>query len=225
MYPPEAVPPPPVLPLVDWSDAAPAPVLLAGAPGLAQVARPVPRPATAELRAQAARLVATLEEFRSTHGFGRGIAAPQIGVSLRLLALDLGSGPFVLCDPVITRRSPETFTMWDDCMSFPQLLVRVRRHVSIDLEYSGLDGRRHLWPRLEQPHAELLQHEVDHLDGILALERADGPGAVVTREAFEQDREGHEARVDYVIAPTIGAAGTGPAQQGAPSVGGPGGHA
>ncbi|MGZ8781401.1 MAG: peptide deformylase, partial [Thermoanaerobaculia bacterium] len=86
-------------------------------------------------------LAATLEEFRRQHGFGRAISAPQIGIARRFIAVNLGKGTFFVVNPVITWRSEETFTMWDDCMSFPDLLVRVERNHSLSLEYLDEDGR------------------------------------------------------------------------------------
>lgn len=117
-------------------------------------------------------LCATLAEFRRTHGFGRAIAAPQIGIARRMIAVDLGAGPFVLLDPVIDWKSDETFELWDDCFSVPDKLVRVRRHRSICLEYRDERYRLRRWSRLPAELAELIQHEVDHLDGVLMTDRA-----------------------------------------------------
>eukprot|EP00966_Prymnesium_polylepis_P098789 2287739-Prymnesium_polylepis.1 len=60
-----------------------------------------------------------------------------------MIACDLGQHavhrpeeqPFTLCNPLVIGRSTETFSMWDDCMSFPHLMVRLRRHESISLRY------------------------------------------------------------------------------------------
>ena len=79
-------------------------------------------------------LHAALQEFRDTHGFGRAISAPQIGHAVRMIACNLGADashrpgeqPFTLCNPEITWRSEETFSLWDDCMSFPHLMVPLR---------------------------------------------------------------------------------------------------
>lgn len=165
----------------------------------------------AKLAAAGARLQATLQAFRASHGFGRGIAAPQIGVPRRLVALDLGatpypdggSGPLLLLDPELTWRSEDTFTLWDDCMSFPSLLVRVRRHASVSLAFRDAEGRARTWQRVEPALAELLQHELDHLDGILALDRAEpaaaGLDAVIGRAAFDDAPDRFRDQVDYEI--------------------------
>lgn len=146
-------------------------------------------------------LAATLEEFRRQHGFGRAISAPQIGIASRFIAVNLGTGTFFVVNPVITWRSDATFTMWDDCMSFPDLLVRVERARSLSLEYVDEQGRRKEWRELDQAAAELLQHEIDHLDGVLAVDR--GMDLVMRRE-YERNREYFDAQVDYTITPTIG---------------------
>jgi peptide deformylase len=76
----------------------------------------------------------TMREFRARHGWGRAIAAPQIGILKRIVFLDV-EGPWLIVNPVITDASREMLELWDDCMSFPDLLVRVRRHVSFKLTY------------------------------------------------------------------------------------------
>ena len=145
-------------------------------------------------------LAATLEAFRKQHGFGRAISAPQIGVARRFVAMNLGRGTFFIVNPVITVRSEETFTMWDDCMSFPDLLVRVRRNASLSLSYVDEHGKPHEWRDVEPAIAELLQHEIDHLDGVLAVDRAMDQ---VTRAEYDRARERYEAMVDYRIVPTL----------------------
>ena len=148
-------------------------------------------------------LAATLEAFRRQHGFGRAISAPQIGIARRFIAVNLGRGTFFVVNPAITWRSDETFTMWDDCMSFPDLLVRVERAKSLSLEYVDEQGRRKEWRELDQAAAELLQHEIDHLDGVLAVDRAIDDQSLVLRREYERNREYFDAKVDYRIVPTI----------------------
>ena len=148
-------------------------------------------------------LAATLDAFRRQHGFGRAISAPQIGIAQRFIAVNLGQRPFFVVNPVVTWRSPETFTMWDDCMSFPGLLVRLERARSMSLSYVDEHGKPHEWRELDQAAAELLQHELDHLDGVLAVDRALDAHSLVMRSVYERDRERFDAQVDYAIVPTI----------------------
>ena len=122
------------------------------------------------LRALVEDLRDTLYDFRARSGFGRGIAAPQLGVSLQAVYLDTGS-PLVLLNPVITRRSRATMTLWDDCFSFPDLKVKVKRNVRVAVRYRNLQGEE-ICLSADGSLAELLQHEIDHLNGILAVDRA-----------------------------------------------------
>ena len=174
----------------------PAKVLLVGDPRLRETAAPVSQ-AAPEVREHTARLHATLAAFRVEHGFGRAISATQIGVALRFIALNLGEGPFTMFNPAIVWRSRETFTLWDDCMSFPFLLVRVVRDASISVEFDDETGRRRRWERLDHATSELLQHEIDHLDGVLALDRAADREAIVSREVFESMPEYFARMVDF----------------------------
>jgi len=87
---------------------------------------------------------------------------------------------------------------WDDCMSFPFLLVKVRRHQSISIRYRDELGSVHEWTQMGRAQSELLQHEIDHLDGILAVDRAVDENSLVSRELFDTQRELFEAQVDYI---------------------------
>lgn len=112
----------------------------------------------------------TLIDFQERTGVGRAIAAPQIGVRKRLVYMHIDS-PVVFINPELDRKSEEMIELWDDCMCFPDILVRVRRHRSCRITYRDLDWVEHQ-NVLENDLSELLQHEVDHLDGILATQRA-----------------------------------------------------
>jgi peptide deformylase len=179
------------------------PILQLGDPRLRRPSPAVADLGAREFRAAADRLLAALEAFRRLHGFGRAIAAPQIGVEQRLIAANLGDGAFVLVNPEVTWHAGETFTLWDDCMSFPSLLVRVRRAASISLRFLDVHGTLHQWERLDRAPSELFQHEIDHLDGILAIDRAIDRQAVITRAAYDAQPDFFRAQVDYTIEPTI----------------------
>jgi peptide deformylase len=109
-------------------------------------------------------------EFRNKYGRGRAIAAPQIGLSRRVICINTGK-PEVLINPVIEDVSDEMMEVWDDCMSFPLLLVRLSRHKRITISFLDINMKEQIW-HLEDDMSELLQHEYDHLDGILAISRA-----------------------------------------------------
>lgn len=112
----------------------------------------------------------TMMDFRERYKVGRAIAAPQIGVMKRIVYMHIDS-PTVFLNPVLKNQSDEMIELWDDCMSFPDLLVRVRRHKSCTIEYRDLEWAQQSLD-LEDDLSELLQHECDHLDGVLATMRA-----------------------------------------------------
>lgn len=112
----------------------------------------------------------TLMDYRMVYGAGRAIAAPQIGIKKRLLYMHTNK-PYVFINPVLTFPYTETYIVLDDCMSFPGLMVKVERYKQADITYldeNFTSQKMHL----EGDYSELLQHEYDHLDGILATMRA-----------------------------------------------------
>lgn len=132
-------------------------------------------------------LADTLHEFQRTHGFGRGISAVQIGVAKRVVYIEIEGRSYSMLNPRIVAMSKPTFVMWDDCFSFPNLLVRLERYQAVTLVYEEADGQP---CRLEATGAfsELLQHELDHLDGILATDRALPGNSLITREEYERQQ-------------------------------------
>jgi peptide deformylase len=111
-----------------------------------------------------------MEDIRARYGFGRGIAAPQLGIMKRLFYLNLDH-PQVIINPQLVNPSDEMFELWDDCMSFPNLLVKVKRHESLTLKYKNEYWQDQTW-EVSGAVSELVQHEYDHLDGILCTMRA-----------------------------------------------------
>ncbi|MDZ7636693.1 MAG: peptide deformylase [Bryobacterales bacterium] len=145
-------------------------ILLLGNPLLLERCAPLTPADLHDIPALIEDLHDTLFHFRARHGVGRAIAAPQIGALKRVVYMNVGK-PLALLNSLLTWLSEETFPLWDDCMSFPDLLVRVNRHVRATLEYRDADWQERTM-ELEGDLSELLQHELDHLDGILAVSRA-----------------------------------------------------
>lgn len=146
-------------------------VLRMGHPVLRQVARPVEHFATPEL----ARLVGDMVDTMA-HENGAGLAAPQIGESLRVVIFGVTANPrypdaeevpfTVLVNPVITFLDEETEDGWEGCLSVPGLRGVVPRRTR--LRYAGFDERGERIERVADGfHARVVQHECDHLDGIL----------------------------------------------------------
>lgn len=136
----------------------------------------------------------TLASFRDATGFGRGIAAPQIGVLKRVIFVRMQPAGFcgALINPHIARASTRQIELWDDCFSFPDLMVRVRRAAEVRVEYLDERGAARVLES-DGDLSELLQHEIDHLDGILAVQRAISPTAFSTRAEWERSRSGTTA--------------------------------
>jgi peptide deformylase len=158
-------------------------IIQLGDPLLRAVSAPVPSPEEAAPVFEDLR--ATLHEFRRTHGFGRGISAVQIGEPKRLIYIELEGCAWRLRNPAFEFQSEEKFRLWDDCFSFPNLLVQVERSTTVLMSYEDESGavRRE---EASGPFSELLQHEMDHLDGILAIDRALDRNSLRTREEHER---------------------------------------
>jgi peptide deformylase len=120
-----------------------------------------------ELRTQAARMAALMHDAR-----GVGLAAPQIGQLMRLVIVQAGEDeePYALCNPRIVWRSEEEETATEGCLSIGEIVVEVSRPVAIKVEARGVDGEP-LAIDADGFEARVIQHEVDHLDGILILDR------------------------------------------------------
>ena len=157
-------------------------ILQLGNPVLWQRSAPVEEVTGAEVRAIIDDLGDTLAAFRGRSGFGRGIAAPQIGAARRIIYVRMRPEGFAgaLINPEIVWASPQQMELWDDCFSFPDLMVRVSRAARIRVDYWDEWGERQVL-KADGDLSELLQHEIDHLDGILALDRAISPHSMMTR--------------------------------------------
>lgn len=145
-------------------------LLKLGNPRLYEISEEVTLSELPQVRQWVMDLHDTLMDYRRTYGAGRAVAAPQIGIRKRLLYMFLNK-PYVFINPVLTFPDEETYELMDDCMSFPGLMVKVRRYRRCIIRYLDMEFQ----PRemaLEGDLAELLQHEYDHLDGILATMRA-----------------------------------------------------
>jgi peptide deformylase len=144
-----------------------------GNPVLLQKALPVADPAAPEIRALAADMQETLEDIGAS-----GLAAPQVFVGKRVVVyrviaarIPKGSGleprPWtVMVNPVITPKTEAKTPVWERCLSIPGLHGKVPRYLHIHVSYQDLDGRT-VSHDAHSSWAALLQHECDHLDGIV----------------------------------------------------------
>jgi peptide deformylase len=137
-------------------------------PALKQTALPVDPAADRQL----GRLVKQMAKLMYAAP-GIGLAATQLGVLKRVIAYDLGDDrqPVGFCNPVIVEASEATQTEEEGCLSLPGITVPIERALSVVCEGLDLAGRP---VRVEATDlfARLLQHEIDHLDGVLIIDRA-----------------------------------------------------
>lgn len=146
-------------------------ILLLGDERLYRVSPPVEQTELDQATSIIADLGDTMAAFREKFGFGRAIAAPQIGALKRIIYLNAGDRVIGFINPELEFPSDERFELWDDCMSFPGFEVRLKRYHEVQVRYRDSHWR----PReifFEGDLAELIQHEYDHLEGILAVQRA-----------------------------------------------------
>ena len=158
-----------------------------GNPILRQVCERVADPTARSIVELARDMAATLKDFQQRTGYGRGIAAPQVGMPLRVVVVDMPElgGVTTLVNPVIVWRSSETFDVWDACFSYFFLFFQVRRHCRIVVEYDDTLGGHHTID-CSGDLSELLQHEIEHLDGELAIDKVLDPRTFCTIQEYEK---------------------------------------
>ncbi len=166
-------------------------VSLLGDPILRTRCAPIKNPRSAAVRLVADGLQDTLRDLKARTGGGRGLAAPQIGAPIRLIYIEKDE-PWFLVNPEILDVGGSDFSVWDDCFSVPDLLCRVVRAYRITVRYQDLQGKIHEIT-VEKDVAELLQHEIDHLDGVLMIDRAIGLDPFCHREEWNK-HHGSERR-------------------------------
>ena len=145
------------------------PILIHPDPRLKKVSDPVGR-ITPEVETLAADMLATMYDAP-----GVGLAAPQVGVNLRLFVMDAtkdpegAKRPMVLLNPEIEWTSDEVNTYEEGCLSIPDQYAEVTRPKQVRLRWLGLDGQQHA-EEFDGLWATCAQHELDHLDGVLFID-------------------------------------------------------
>jgi peptide deformylase len=103
---------------------------------------------------------------------GVGLAAPQVGISKNIFVAQTSHGPHVFVNPKIIKKSREAETMEEGCLSLPDVWLKVKRAKAAELEYLDIEGKTGKI-KAEGLFARILQHEIDHLNGILIVDRVD----------------------------------------------------
>ncbi len=137
-----------------------------------------------------------VETMRAAHG--AGLAAPQVDIPLRIFAVEVGDNPRypykprlglrVLVNPVIRPVSTETYESYEGCLSIPNLRGLLPRRTEVEVAYRDIDGSARL-ERFGGLSAGTMQHELDHLDGILFPDRVGDPTTLCTWEMFHTYRQ------------------------------------
>lgn len=120
------------------------------------------------------------------HAGGVGLAAPQVNVGKRLFVYDVGEGPGALINPEIVREEGEQVGI-EGCLSIPRLHGEVKRALAVDVKGLDREGRP-VRLRATEYLARVFQHEIDHLDGVLFIDRADPATLHWITEEEEEER-------------------------------------
>lgn len=136
-----------------------------------------------KLRQLAADMIETMQDAN-----GVGLAAPQVGEGIRMVVVDFdpeNHDPRVLINPVITARSGKREEMDEGCLSFPGIRTRIKRSPKITCEAQNLDGEVVEY-RGEGLTARAIQHEIDHLNGTLFIDKAGPSDKMSLRDELEE---------------------------------------
>lgn len=132
-----------------------------------------------KIDAQAKKIIEEmLETLQNNPRGGIGLAAPQVGHSLRIILVkdgrDEGSATFVLVNPEIIKTSKEKESAYEGCLSIPNLYAQVERHLRLVVRAQNKNGKK-VSIKASNLLARVLEHEIDHLDGILITDKMIGP--------------------------------------------------
>lgn len=120
---------------------------------------------TPEIKRLAEDMVETMEKNQ-----GIGLAAPQVGVLKRIVVLQTEQGPAVFVNPKIIKKSKEKETLEEGCLSFPGFWLKIKRAREVEIEGLDIRGKK-ISVKAEGFIARILQHEIDHLDGVLIIDK------------------------------------------------------
>lgn len=134
-------------------------------------------------------------------GHGVGLAAPQVGVPLRVLVIHIPEGePIVLINPQVVRRAGERI-LEEGCLSIPGWRGEVKRSVTVTVKGLNREGREARIKASDDLLAQALEHEVDHLDGVLYIDRLTSPDKLwkIPPPQAEEEGEGEEESTGELV--------------------------
>ncbi|MBY9004758.1 MAG: peptide deformylase [Candidatus Lokiarchaeota archaeon] len=128
----------------------------------------------------------TLNYLQKTKKIGRAIAAPQIGWKRNVIFYNLPKKSFYMINPKILFKSGEIFEVWDSCFCFEvAFFVQIERYKKIEVEYFDREAVKKV-ETFTDDLSELIQHEIDHLNGILATDHLKDPKKIIMRSEWER---------------------------------------
>jgi peptide deformylase len=128
----------------------------------------------------------TLTHLQETKKIGRALAAPQVGYMKKVIYYGLPEEPFVMVNPKISEKSEDKFWVWDSCFSFDvAFFVEIERHQKIKVEYQNEKGEL-IIKEFNGDLSELVQHETDHLAGVLATDHLTDVKRIILRQEWEE---------------------------------------
>ena len=128
----------------------------------------------------------TLRYLQETKKIGRALAAPQIDHQKSVIYYGLSENPFVMVNPKIIEKSKEKFWVWDSCFSFDvAFFVEIMRHKRIKIEYQD-EKEELIMEEFSDDLSELVQHEIDHLHGVLATDHITDVKRIMLRQEWEE---------------------------------------
>lgn len=159
---------------------------------LRKIAKPVPLPLSRAHERLIDDMIVTMKKAR-----GVGIAAPQVGAGLRLFIVAPEPSvrypkapkmaPVAMINPRLVRHSKKMVTDWEGCLSIPGLRARAPRWQSVEIEFTARDGRR-LAGKLSGFVARIFQHEFDHINGMVYVDRVKDTRTFMTESEFRKLR-------------------------------------
>jgi len=165
-------------------------VIELGNPILRQKAQPVEDVQSERIQTLVDNLLITVQKTN-----GVGIAAPQVAQSDRLFIVASRPNlrypnaptmePTAMINPRLLAHADETVTGWEGCLSIPGIRGKVPRYRAIEVEYTGRDGKLHK-QELTDFVARIFQHELDHLDGIVFIDRVNSTQDLITEREYQR---------------------------------------
>lgn len=160
-------------------------VLLLGNPNLREKSSNI-KDFKEDFKSNSNDLKETLLYLQKVKQIGRAIAAPQIGWMKNVIFYNLPERAFFMINPKILLKSEEMINVWDSCFCFDvAFFVEIKRHKKVKVKYLDKDGNK-IVEEYNGDLSELVQHEIDHLNGVLATDHLEDNNKIIMRDEWER---------------------------------------